>query len=115
MRYLITGTAGFIGFHLAKRLLDDGHFVVGFDGMTPYYDIKLKEKRVAILSRSNGFKAVTGMLEDQEALEKAAELAEPEVIIHLAAQAGVRYSIEAPQTYISSNLVGMANLLESAR
>ncbi len=115
MRYLITGTAGFIGFHLAKRLLDDGHFVVGFDGMTPYYDIKLKEKRVAILSRSNGFKAVTGMLEDQEALEKAAELAEPEVIIHLAAQAGVRYSLENPRSYIDSNVVGSFNVLDLAK
>jgi UDP-glucuronate 4-epimerase len=115
MRYLITGTAGFIGFHLAKRLLDDGHFVVGFDGMTPYYDVKLKEKRVAILSRSNGFKAVTGMLEDQEALEKAAELAEPEVIIHLAAQAGVRYSLENPRSYIDSNVVGSFNVLDLAK
>ena len=90
MRYLITGTAGFIGFHLAKRLLDDGHFVVGFDGMTQYYDVALKEKRHAILSRSNGFKAQIGMLEDADALNRAADLAEPEVIIHLAAQAGVR-------------------------
>lgn len=115
MRYLITGTAGFIGFHLAKRLLDDGHFVVGFDGMTPYYDVKLKEKRVAILSRSNGFKAVTGMLEDKAALDHAAELAEPDVIIHLAAQAGVRYSLENPRSYVDSNLVGSFNVLELAR
>ncbi|TXH85475.1 MAG: NAD-dependent epimerase/dehydratase family protein, partial [Rhizobium sp.] len=90
MRYLITGTAGFIGFHLVKRLLDEGHFVVGFDGMTPYYDVRLKEKRTAILARSNGFKFVTGMLEDKAALDHAAELAEPDVIVHLAAQAGVR-------------------------
>jgi UDP-glucuronate 4-epimerase len=115
MRYLITGTAGFIGFHLAKRLLDEGHFVVGFDGMTPYYDVKLKEKRVAILSRSNGFKAVTGMLEDKGALEKAAELAEPEVIVHLAAQAGVRYSLENPKSYVDSNVTGSFNVLELAR
>ena len=115
MRYLITGTAGFIGFHLAKRLLDEGHFVVGFDGMTPYYDVKLKEKRVAILSRSNGFKAVTGLLEDKGALEKAAELAEPEVIVHLAAQAGVRYSLENPKSYVDSNVTGSFNVLELAR
>ncbi|KAA0700759.1 NAD-dependent epimerase [Neorhizobium sp. P12A] len=115
MRYLITGTAGFIGFHLAKRLLDEGHFVIGFDGMTPYYDVRLKEKRVAILSRSNGFKAVTGLLEDKGALEKAAELAEPEVIVHLAAQAGVRYSLENPKSYVDSNVTGSFNVLELAR
>jgi len=115
MRYLITGTAGFIGFHLAKRLLDEGHFVVGFDGMTPYYDVKLKEKRTAILARSNGFKAVTGMLEDKAALDHAAALAEPDVIVHLAAQAGVRYSLENPRSYVDSNLVGSFNILELAR
>jgi UDP-glucuronate 4-epimerase len=115
MRYLITGTAGFIGFHLAKRLLDDGHFVVGFDGMTPYYDVALKEKRHAILARSNGFKAVKGMLEDKAALDKAAELAEPDVIVHLAAQAGVRYSLENPRSYVDSNLTGSFNVIELAR
>ena len=115
MRYLITGTAGFIGFHLARRLLDEGHFVVGFDGMTPYYDVRLKEKRTAILARSNGFKAVTGMLEDKAALDQAAELAEPDVIVHLAAQAGVRYSLENPRSYVDSNLVGSFNILELAR
>ena len=115
MRYLITGTAGFIGFHLAKRLLDDGHFVVGFDGMTKYYDVALKEKRHAILARSNGFKAQIGMLEDADALNRAADLAEPEVIIHLAAQAGVRYSIECPKDYVNSNIVGSWNILELAK
>ncbi|PST25577.1 NAD-dependent epimerase [Mesorhizobium plurifarium] len=115
MRYLITGTAGFIGFHVAKRLIDEGHFVVGFDGMTPYYDVMLKERRHAILQRSNGFKAVTAMLEDRAALDRAAELAEPEVIIHLAAQAGVRYSLENPKAYVDSNLVGSWNMLELAK
>ncbi|MDE1992374.1 MAG: NAD-dependent epimerase [Rhizobiaceae bacterium] len=115
MRYLITGTAGFIGFHLARRLLEDGHFVVGFDGMTPYYDVKLKEKRHAILARSNGFKAVVGMLEDKAALDHAAELAEPDVIVHLAAQAGVRYSLENPKSYVDSNVTGSFNVLELAR
>ena len=115
MRYLITGTAGFIGFHLAKRLLDDGHFVTGFDGMTPYYDVRLKERRHAILARSNGFKPVIGMLEDRDALEKAAELGEPDVIVHLAAQAGVRYSLENPKAYVDSNLLGSWNMLELAK
>lgn len=115
MRYLITGTAGFIGFHLAKRLIDEGHFVVGFDGMTPYYDVRLKQRRHAVLERSNGFKAVTAMLEDRAALDRAAELAEPEIIIHLAAQAGVRYSLENPKAYVDSNLVGSWNILELAK
>lgn len=108
-------TAGFIGFHVAKRLIDEGHFVVGFDGMTPYYDVTLKERRHAILQRSNGFKAVRAMLEDRAALDRAAELAEPEVIIHLAAQAGVRYSLENPKAYVDSNLVGSWNMLELAK
>ena len=115
MRFLITGTAGFIGFHLARRLLDDGHFVVGFDGMTQYYDVRLKEARHGILERSNGFKAVIGQLEDVDALKRAADLAEPEVIVHLAAQAGVRYSLENPKAYVDANLVGSWNVLELAK
>ena len=115
MRFLITGSAGFIGFHLARRLLAEGHAVVGFDGMTDYYDLKLKEARHAVLSRSNAFKPVIGRLEDPSALQQAAELAEPEVIFHLAAQAGVRYSIENPRAYVDANLVGSYNLLEVAR
>ena len=77
MRFLITGTAGFIGFHLAKRLLDAGHFVTGFDGMTQYYDVRLKEARHALLQRSNGFRTVIDQLEDPATLKQAAELAEP--------------------------------------
>ena len=115
MRYLITGTAGFIGFHLAKRLLDEGHFVTGFDGMTPYYDVRLKERRHAILARSNGFRPVIGMLEDKAALEQAAEIGDPDVIVHLAAQAGVRYSLENPKAYVDSNLTGSWNILELAK
>src|ERR1700712_3621871 len=114
MRYLITGTAGFIGFNLARRLLDEGNFVVGFDGMTPYYDVALKEKRHAILARSNGFKPVIGMLEDKAALDRAAELAEPDVIVHLAAQAGVRYSLENPKSYVDSNFVFLRSQREDA-
>ncbi|MBB3928983.1 UDP-glucuronate 4-epimerase [Kaistia hirudinis] len=115
MRYLITGTAGFIGFHLARRLLDEGHFVVGFDAMTRYYDVALKERRHAILAQSNGFRPVIARLEDRAALDAAAALAEPDVIVHLAAQAGVRYSLENPQAYVDSNLVGSFNVLELAR
>jgi UDP-glucuronate 4-epimerase len=115
MRVLITGTAGFIGFHLARRLLADGHVVVGFDGMTQYYDVRLKEARNAVLSKSNGFSFVQGMLEDMDALHRAADLATPDVIIHLAAQAGVRYSLENPRAYVDSNLLGSFNVLELAR
>ncbi|MDF7774429.1 NAD-dependent epimerase [Sphingomonas sp. AOB5] len=115
MRFLITGTAGFIGFHLATRLLADGHQVTGFDGVTDYYDVRLKEARIAKLSESESFRFVKGMLEDASALDRAADLAEPDIIIHLAAQAGVRYSIEAPRTYIDSNLTGSFNVLELAR
>ncbi|MGA1798017.1 NAD-dependent epimerase/dehydratase family protein [Sphingomonas sp. 4RDLI-65] len=114
-RYLITGAAGFIGFHLASRLLSDGHDVVGFDGMTAYYDVRLKQARVDLLQQHPQFRLVTGMLEDREALAAAADLAKPDVIVHLAAQAGVRYSIEAPRTYVDSNLIGSWNVLDIAK
>lgn len=115
MRFLITGAAGFIGFHLSRRLLADGHAVTGFDAMTEYYDVKLKESRLALLEREDRFSFVRGRLEDMTALETAAKLAEPEVIVHLAAQAGVRYSLEAPETYVDSNLKGSWTVLELAR
>ena len=115
MRFLVTGTAGFIGFHTARRLLSDGHSVVGFDGMTPYYDIALKRKRHALLTGMPGFQAVEAMLEDADALRSAFEKARPEIVIHLAAQAGVRYSLEQPESYVSSNLVGLLGVLELCR
>ena len=115
MRFLVTGTAGFIGFHIARRLLSEGHTVVGFDGMTPYYDIRLKEARHAILSESKNFSAIIGQLEDRAKVEEAALLAKPDVIIHLAAQAGVRYSLENPEAYVSSNVLGSWNILEIAK
>ena len=115
MRYFITGTAGFIGFHLARRLLQDGHEVVGFDGMTHYYNIKLKQMRNAALAQFPGFRAVTAMLEDRKAVEDAVASAKPDVIVHLAAQAGVRYSLENPKAYLTSNLEGSWNILEIAK
>lgn len=115
MRFLITGTAGFIGYHLARRLLAEGHAVVGFDGMTPYYDVRLKEARHARLQRFAAFHAVRGMLETDGALKAAAAQAEPNIIVHLAAQAGVRYSLENPRAYVDSNFVGTFNVLEAAR
>jgi UDP-glucuronate 4-epimerase len=115
MRVLITGTAGFIGFHLARRLIDAGHFVAGIDGMTPYYDVRLKEARAGLLARSNGYRGHVAMLERAEAWTPFADAAEPDIVIHLAAQAGVRYSIENPRAYIDANLVGTFNVLEYVR
>ncbi|HEY8261388.1 MAG TPA: NAD-dependent epimerase/dehydratase family protein, partial [Methylosinus sp.] len=115
MRFFVTGTAGFIGFHLAQRLLKQGHQVVGYDGMTSYYDVRLKEARHALLQRNERFRAHIAPLEDMERLTRAVEEAEPEVIVHLAAQAGVRYSLENPRAYVDANLVGAFNILELAR
>jgi len=115
VRFFITGTAGFIGFHLARRLLEEGHDVAGFDGMTPYYDVRLKEARHAALAQFRGFNPTLAMLEDSEALDAAIDATQPDVIIHLAAQAGVRYSLENPGSYVDSNVVGSFNILEAAR
>ena len=115
MKVFVTGSAGFIGFHLAQRLLADGHEVVGFDGMTSYYDPDLKQARHARLRRSNAFSAIEGMLEDKPVLDAAIADFSPDAIVHLAAQAGVRYSLDHPDTYISANLVGTFNLLEAVR
>ena len=115
MRFLVTGTAGFIGFHVAKRLIEAGHYVVGIDGMTPYYDVALKRRRHAILLQSAHFSAQELMLEDAEHLAKIYVEFRPDIVIHLAAQAGVRYSLENPGAYISANIVGTFNILELAR
>ncbi|PQO23872.1 UDP-glucuronate 5-epimerase [Rhodobacteraceae bacterium WD3A24] len=114
-RVLITGTAGFIGFHLARHMLAAGAEVHGFDGMTDYYDPVLKRRRHQMLLQSPGFTATEAMLEDSAALDTAADAFAPDVIIHLAAQAGVRYSLENPRAYIDSNVVGSFNVLEAAR
>ena len=115
MRYLITGSAGFIGYHLAQRLLDEGHEVTGFDALTPYYDVTLKEARNGQLAKHSAFTAALGRLEDADALSRAADVAKPDIIVHLAAQAGVRYSLENPKAYVDSNLIGSWNVLELAK
>lgn len=111
----VTGTAGFIGFHLARVLLEDGFRVVGFDGMTDYYDVRLKERRQQRLLQNEHFSVTNAMLEDEERLGRAAADAKPDVIVHLAAQAGVRYSLENPRAYLNANLVGTFNVMEAAR
>jgi UDP-glucuronate 4-epimerase len=115
MRYFITGTAGFIGYHLARRLLEQGHTVIGFDAVTDYYDVALKRARLAELTPYAGFRSIEGRLEDADLITTSLRSADAEIVIHLAAQAGVRFSIEQPQSYIGSNLLGTANLLEAAR
>jgi len=115
MKVLITGSAGFIGFHLSKLLLAEGFTVHGYDGLTDYYDPTLKQNRNKILITNPNFTSTTGMLEDEDKLYKVAEEFKPEIIIHLAAQAGVRYSLENPRSYINSNIVGTFNVMEVAR
>ena len=114
-RIFITGTAGFIGFHLAQLLLQKGYSVAGFDGMTDYYDVALKERRHAILHQHSAFESTQGMLENNSLLAKTVRSFKPNVIVHLAAQAGVRYSLENPRTYIDANIVGTFNVMELAR
>jgi UDP-glucuronate 4-epimerase len=115
MKCLITGTAGFIGFHLAKLLLKEEWIVHGYDGLTDYYDVNLKNKRNSILLKNPNFSSTEGMLENKLKLETVADQFKPDVIIHLAAQAGVRYSLTNPQAYIDSNIVGTFNVMEVAR
>ena len=115
MKVLITGSAGFIGFHLAKVLLAEGFTVYGYDGLTNYYDPVLKNNRHKILMKNPNFTATTGMLEDENKLYSTAKEFKPAIIIHLAAQAGVRYSLENPRSYIDSNIIGTFNVMEAAR
>ncbi len=115
MKVLITGTAGFIGFHLARQLLGEGFKVLGYDGITDYYDKTLKQERHNILLKNSNFSATEGMLEDNNKLDEIANKFQPDIIIHLAAQAGVRYSLENPRAYINSNIVGTFNVMEVAR
>ncbi|MDD3368808.1 MAG: NAD-dependent epimerase [Lachnospiraceae bacterium] len=113
--YLITGGAGFIGFHLSKSLLEQNIRVIGFDNMNDYYDVSLKEDRLAILQKYETYTFVQGDLADKEAVNHLFTEYHPDVVVNLGAQAGVRYSIDNPDAYIQSNLVGFFNILEGCR
>ena len=114
-KILITGTAGFIGFHLARLLLAEGFRVHGYDGMSDYYDVRLKQRRHQILLQNPQFTATEALLEDHATLDRIADDLQPEVIVHLAAQAGVRYSLKNPRAYLDANVIGSFNVLEVAR
>ncbi len=120
MSVLVTGAAGFIGFHLSKRLLEQGTPVVGFDNVNPYYDPALKRARIqqlqaTALSTGSSFQLIEADLEDRSAVEAAFAGHKPQKVVNLAAQAGVRYSIENPAAYIQANLVGFGHILEGCR
>ncbi len=114
-RVLVTGAAGFIGSHVSHRLLDRGDLVVGLDDLNAYYDVRLKEARLARLESRDGFTTVRGDVADRQLLPQLFAEHQFEAVIHLAAQAGVRYSLENPHAYIDSNIVGFTNILEGCR
>ena len=115
MRVFVTGSSGFIGFHLSKKLLEKGHTVHGFDSMNKYYDIKLKKARLKILKEYKKFFFTKNKIENKKILSQSILKFKPTVIIHLAAQAGVRYSIENPRAYMDSNIIGTYNVIELAK
>ncbi len=115
MNILVTGAAGFIGFHVCKRLLERGERVTGVDNMNDYYDVSLKEARLAMLLPFEGFTFVKADIADRNAMEELFRTGEFERVVNLAAQAGVRYSIQNPHAYIDSNIVGFLNILEGCR
>ena len=114
---LVTGSAGFIGFYLSKRLLEEINNVkvIGLDSVNDYYDVSLKEYRLDILSKYDNFTFIKGNLADKQLINKIFEDYKPNVVVNLAAQAGVRYSIDHPDVYIESNLIGFYNILEACR
>ena len=112
---LVTGSAGFIGYFVSRHLLQEGWRVIGLDAFSDYYDVTLKHRRHAMLSQSPGFVPIQGRLEDPDRLMRLFAEEKPDLVIHLAAQAGVRFSIDSPRSYVESNLVGTFELLEAAR
>lgn len=114
-RILVTGAAGFIGFHLSKRILEEGGEVIGFDNLNDYYEVSLKESRLEILNKYEKFTFIKGNLADKDVVQNLFIKYKPGIIVNLAAQAGVRYSIENPDCYIESNIIGFYNILEACR
>lgn len=114
-KILVTGAAGFIGFHLSKKLLEQGVTVVGFDNINDYYDVNLKYARLEILGKFENFTFIKGNLADKQAIDTLFEENKFDIVVNLAAQAGVRYSIDNPQAYIESNVIGFFNILEACR
>ena len=115
MNILVTGAAGFIGFHFCKRLLERGDMVVGLDNLNDYYSVQLKKDRLGILQKNSGFEFVEANLADRQAMKDLFATHKFDRVVNLAAQAGVRYSIENPHAYIDSNIVGFVNILEGCR
>ena len=109
---LVTGSAGFIGFHLSRRLLENGYKVIGYDSLTTYYDVELKLSRNKILNKYENFINHVGDIEDSEFLFEICSKYNPSFIVHLAAQAGVRYSIKNPRKYVETNVMGTFNVME---
>lgn len=114
-RFLVTGTAGFIGYHVAEKLLARGDSVLGVDNVNDYYDVNLKRARLKHLAPQTNYQFAEIDISDRSALEAAFEAYRPEIVINLAAQAGVRYSLTNPHAYVESNLVGFVNILEGCR
>jgi len=115
MKILVTGVAGFIGMHSAKKLLDDGHEIIGVDNLNDYYDVTLKQDRLKILEGYQNFRFVKLDIKDQKDVLDLFKKESPQRVLHLAAQAGVRYSIQNPYVYIDSNIQGFINILEGCR
>ncbi|MGK7880880.1 MAG: NAD-dependent epimerase [Crocosphaera sp.] len=115
MKILVTGAAGFIGFHLSQKLLSNGNEIIGLDNLNDYYEVSLKETRLALLKQENNFRFYQLDLANKEGIEKLFQEHQFDVVVNLAAQAGVRYSIKNPHAYINSNIVGFINILEGCR
>lgn len=113
--YVITGGAGFIGYHLSKRLLEQGATVIGYDNLNDYYEVSLKRDRLNLLAKYEKYQFVKGNIANKEEVNALFQTYNPNVVVNLAAQAGVRYSIDHPEAYMESNLVGFFNILEACR